>query len=197
MATGFITRAWPGLRRSCRRPLLALLLLNAAPAHAEFRLTELQPQFNAQALRLSGQFELTLSARVEEALSKGIPLEVVTEVRLYRIRAWWWNEKLGDWRLRQQIRYHALTGQYLVAHGPPENPFQENFTSLGETLRFMGSLNALALPLAQAPPTGHEYLVQLRMRLDIEALPTPLRPVAYTTPAWHLNSDWTTWKLAH
>ena len=34
------------------------------------------------------------------------------------------------------------------------------------------------------------YWVYLQIRLDIESLPVSLRPVAYLSPQWRLNSDW-------
>jgi hypothetical protein len=43
--------------------------------------------------------------------------------------------------------------------------------------------------------SGEEYEVLIHAELDIEALPSPLRPLAYITPAWRLNSDWYSWSL--
>ena len=33
------------------------------------------------------------------------------------------------------------------------------------------------------------------VELDVEALPPPLRPIAYTSGAWRLNSDWHKWDI--
>jgi hypothetical protein len=165
-------------------------------AAAEFRLTELQPRLSAGALVLAGGFELTLGPKVEEALAKGIALQVVIEVQLYKHRSWLWNQTLEERILRRQIRYHALTGQYVVNPKQADSDVAESFATLTEALRFMGALNDLTLPLAQPPDPEGDYRVRLRARLDIESLPAPLRPVAYATPSWHLNSGWTTWKAA-
>ena len=40
-----------------------------------------------------------------------------------------------------------------------------------------------------------EYLVRVDVKLDIEALPLPLRPVAYLKPSWDLTSGWSRWPL--
>ena len=66
---------------------------------------------------------------------------------------------------------------------------------LADALKYLGALNELKLTLPEAPPAG-DYSVDLRVGLDIEALPTPLRPVAYTSLSWRLNSGWTTWGVA-
>ena len=43
---------------------------------------------------------------------------------------------------------------------------------------------------------GRRYAVRLRGRLDIEALPTPVRLLAYVSSAWDMDSDWYKWRLA-
>ena len=40
------------------------------------------------------------------------------------------------------------------------------------------------------------YRAGLSVRLDIESLPLPLRPVAYVTPAWYLESPVYKWTFA-
>ena len=42
-----------------------------------------------------------------------------------------------------------------------------------------------------------EYTLAIRAKLDIEALPAPLRPVAYVSPSWRMSSGWYEWNLAH
>jgi hypothetical protein len=172
-----------------------LLLFAATTAGADFKALEIQPKLVDNALELSGQLELGLSAKVEEALAKGIPLEILIEVRLYRERAWWWNSKIGDWKLKREIRYHALSGQYLVKLSEAKDEIPESHTSLSEALRALGNLTELRLALDAPPDAGSEHVARIRASLDIEALPAPLRPVAYTSLAWHLNSGWGRWNV--
>jgi len=43
--------------------------------------------------------------------------------------------------------------------------------------------------------TDQHYFGMVKTALEIEALPLPLRPVAYLTPQWHLSSGWFEWPL--
>lgn len=177
---------------------LAALLLGLAVlgrAAADFKVADVQPKFAEQSLVLSGNIDLSLSSQVEEALSKGIPLEVVIEVRLYQYRRFLWDKQVAAWTLHRSIQYHALSGQYLVSAGDPDSETRESLLTQQEALKSLGSLNDLRLTLPNVAPADN-YSVDVRASLDIEALPTPLRPVAYTSFAWHLNSGWTTWKVA-
>ena len=215
------------------------MAIAASPASAEFKVADVTPKLDAASLSLAGSLELGFTPKVEEALSKGIPIEVIVDMRLYRQRAFLWDENVAEWTLRRQIRYHALSGQYLISDvpecpnetaalspapssevqslqgtqkaqvgarsagagcavdtgGPGSSEIRESLTSLSEALKQLGSLNELKLPLEQTLPPEEAYSLELRVNLDIEALPAPLRPVAYTSLAWHLNSGWTTWKV--
>ncbi len=187
--------------RACARTnwlrLVALLLGLAVigRAAADFKVADVQPKFADQALVLSGNIDLSLSSQVEEALSKGIPLEVIIEIRLYQYRRFLWDKQVAAWTLRRSIQYHALSGQYLVSTGDPDSETRESLLTQQEALKSLGNLNDLRLALTNVAPADN-YSVDVRASLDIEALPTPLRPVAYTSFAWHLNSGWTTWKVA-
>ena len=180
---------WPGWAT------VALALLCGGIAQADFKVAELQPEFAEQSLVLNGQLELGLNAKVEEALAKGIPLEVVIDVHLYRERRFWWDPKIASWTLHRRVQYHALSGQYLVNTLEPEMESGESLLTLQEALKQLGSLDDVTLALEE-PITPGAHFVDARVSLDIEALPTPLRPVAYTSFTWHLNSGWTSWKVA-
>lgn len=191
--------------------MLAVVVATAMPAEAEFRVAKIEPRVNGDLLTLDGRIDLSLSPRVEEALAKGIAMDILIDIRLYRERPWLWNEWIASWLLRRQVRYQALTGQYLVTESnqctPPQercvtatgdntgSGFGEGLESLIDTLRQAGGLGDLRLKLPRVLGTDPGHVVELRAYLDIEALPAPLRPVAYTSADWHLNSGWTTWTL--
>lgn len=180
-----------------RLPVAALWLLFALPAAADFKVADVQPRFDGSALLLNGTIDLALTTKVEEALSKGIQLDVVIDVRLYRLRWFVWHQGVGSWTLRRRIGYHALSSQYLVStteSGGDVN--KESHSSMPEALKALGALSDLRLALPEGVAPENEYSVEVRASLDIEALPSPLRPVAYTSLAWRLNSGWSTWKLA-
>ncbi len=181
-----------------KQPLAALLLLLllALPAGADFKVAEVQPRLEGKTLVLNGKLDLALTPKVEEALTKGIHLDVTIDIRLYRKRWVVWNQGVGSWTLHRRIWYHALSGQYLVSTSASDPANRESHGSMLEAIRALGALDDLKLALASDTPADGDYSVELRASLDIEALPAPLRPVAYTSLDWRLNSGWSTWKLA-
>ncbi len=172
----------------------ALLFGTVAPATDGFHVGAVQPRLT-NALLLSGNLELNLPATVEEALNNGIPLEILIDVRLYRRRPLLWDRKIQGWLVRRVLRYHALSGQYLLSGEPPVPTNRESFNSVAEALSQAGALDDTSFALAEPNVPEGNYRVALRVRLDIEALPHLLRPVAYTSRAWDLDSGWTTWQV--
>ncbi len=179
-----------------RLPAAALLLCLALPAGADFKVADIQPRLGGGALLLNGNIDLALTAKVEEALSKGIQLDIVIDVRLYRLRWFVWHQDIGSWTLRRRIGYHALSGQYLISSAESGADTRESHSSMPEALKALGTLNDLRLALPDGVSPEGDTSVEVRASLDIEALPSPLRPVAYTSLAWRLNSGWSAWKLA-
>ncbi len=169
--------------------------LGTSVAGAEFTVANVVPRLTAETLALSGMVDLGLSAKVEEALSKGIPMDVIIDISLYRKRSLLWDARIQTWVLRRQISYHALSRQYLLMGHRPDPAAVESFVSLQSALTSMGSLDELSLAVSRKLDSDADYYVEVRASLDIESLPAPLRPVAYTSLAWHLSSGWTEWHV--
>lgn len=185
---------------ACKKPswhrllFAACLALAAATARADFAIHSAHADFAGNELRVQAVLDLSLSAPAEEALHRGIPLDIVFEVALEKYRRFWWNEDWGTWVLDRRIRFHALSDRYLVTGPTPDA--HESFATLPEALRHMGNLQELRMSLERDIDEDGDYRIHLRARLDIESLPTLLRPVAYASPGWRLNSGWSTWRLS-
>jgi len=177
--------------------LLGVALLFAAHAGADnFSVKNANVMLDQRLLLINARFDLPINTGIEEALSKGIPIDVVIDANMVKHRWWWRNRLITDHTLRRRIQFHALSRQYLVSglheHDPPES-----FGSLSHALIHAGTLDKFRIPLTAKKEidTDARYLLLLRARLDIEALPMLMRPLAYATPSWRLNTGWTEWPI--
>lgn len=177
--------------------LLTLTLLPAPRADAaNFSVKSVQSTLDNRVLHVNARFELPVNPRIEEALSKGIPIDVVIDVGMAKYRWWWWNRVVTDRILRRRIQFHALSRQYLVS-GLLENDASESFGSLGQALVYAGTLDQyrIVITAKKEIEADARYLLVLRARLDIEALPMLMRPLAYATPSWRRSTGWTEWPI--
>jgi hypothetical protein len=188
--------AWKNIKFAAAAALFIWASAPVTSARADFKVDTLTPTLTHAALEIGGSFLLALTPKVEEALNKGIPLDIVIDFKLQRQRPILWDQEIAEWILRRQVRYHALTGRYFVTTEMGASESRESFNSMSEALRRLGSLNELRFVVPNELPVG-QYALDVRASLDIEGLPAPLRPVAYTSRAWHLNSGWLRWKVGY
>jgi hypothetical protein len=178
-----------------RRLLYALAFgLCAAAAHAGgFEVSSAATQLENDTYQLNARIDYQFSGEVLEALNNGVPLTLRLEVEVQRLRRWWPNETVVQRELRHQLTYHAFSDQYLLRDLNSDK--LTIYHTLNLALLALGAVDGYPLLDAGRVEPDQEYRVQLRTALDIEALPAPLRPVAYVTPAWRLSSEWFTCSL--
>jgi len=173
--------------------LLPLLFLSP-PSHGdEFLVTDLSARLVDDTYLMNAKIEYRFSENVLEALQNGVPITLEMHVQIRREGAWVWTKDLLDFRSRYQIRYHALASVYQVLDLRSGN--QQNFATQSSALNALGNIANLPLVRSADMEPGETYILAVRTKLDIESLPLPLRPVAYVTPSWRLNSEWSQWHL--
>lgn len=173
---------------------LGIALLRPLPAHADdFTVRDAYTELNQQVYQLYARIDYRLSEDVLKALNNGVPITMRLDIEVKRVRRWWLDATVATLEQRYQLTYHAFSEQYLVRNLNSDALY--TYPTLGMAIDSLGSLRGLPLLDAKFIEPGYHYEVELRSSLDIEALPAPLRPIAYITPAWRLSSDWYTCSL--
>jgi len=165
--------------------LILLALLLGGAAHAQFVVDRVETQRVEQGFRVEARLELSLTDAAEQALAHGVPLIVVHEIALTR-DGWLWNSVQQRFSERHRLRYHALSGRYVV---DSDSAVMDTFRTVNDALEHISSTSAVF----ELPDDDTGFAVAVRSRIDINALPAPLRPTALFSPQWQLSSDWTQW----
>lgn len=142
---------------------------------------------------LSADIDYRLSARAKEALQNGVPLYWDIHIKTLQHRDYFWDSTLANAGLRYRIQYHALLNMYRVRNEGDGELY--NFSTLSAALDSMATIRDFRVMDKALYVPGKRYAVGIKVTLDRDALPLPLRPVAYTNPQWYLSSDWTLWPL--
>lgn len=137
---------------------------------------------------LDAELDYQLGEEPLEALHNGVPLTLVLDIKVKRKRWYVWQETIASLEQKYRIGYMALTGQYSLLH--LNTGIQENFIALYEALEKISEITDFPLLDRQLidKSAKKSYSVHLKSYLDIEALPAPLRPVAYFSGQWRLTS---------
>ncbi len=126
-----------------------------------------------------------LSEKAIEALTHGVPLSFVVSGKINRQRNYLWDLNIYSSRQEYRLEYHALTEQYLVTNQVTGQ--RRIFLFLTDATEHLGRIT---MPLGEKAKLQNtkRLTAELYAALDIEALPAPLRPIAYFTPQWHISS---------
>lgn len=139
-------------------------------------------QFNAD-------FEIALNPKLERALEKGIVLYFVTELNLMNSRWYWLDERVAQSRVREGLSYYALTRQYRLSRGT----LSQNFGTLKEALQALSRVRDRPIVASSELKPDREYTVELRIWLDISALPKPFQVETLGSREWDLSSGMLRW----
>jgi len=188
----------PAWRRPERFLLLALLLLalSSMAAHARgFKINNIDARLQGNQIVVDGDISVNLTDDVRQALTKSIAVQLNVEFILYRERRWMWDKEIAVWTLPAVIYYKPVSDQYVVTRPDLVNE-EESFHTQMEALKRAGIFENLSLPLNEPlPDDGKNYILETRITLDLSQLPAPMRPLAYFSSSWRLNSKWTAWPL--
>lgn len=185
-----LQRVW---RARCSALLIALaMLIGAAPARAdEILVTRAALEAAEEGYFLAADFELELSSRLEDALSKGVPLFFLVEFEATRPRWYWFNERAATASQTWRLSFHALTRTYRLSSGA----LTQSFPTLSEAMRTLSRVRSWLVADRGQLRSDTRYLVAVRMRLDTAQLPKPFQVSALANRDWTLASNWYRWEI--
>lgn len=184
------------MRGRGRLALLALLLLlfcDLASAAGRFSVERAATRVDDGVLVVDADLRLRLGGKPLDALTNGVPLVVEIEMQVLGTGFWLLSETVASVRQRFRFQYHALSEQYLVHN--LNTGEQQSFSTRLAAGQYMGRLRGFPLVDTSLLDDGGPHTARIRVSLDIDALPVPLRPFAYLSFDWWLSSDWYEWSL--
>jgi hypothetical protein len=168
-----------------------LLPSTAAHADASIRINTVKIEAADEGYQFDADFDITLNHKLEHALEKGIVLYFVTELNLVNSRWYWFDERVANSRVREGLSYYALTRQYRLSRGT----LSQNFVTLQEALQALSRVRDRPIIASGELRQDEEYTAELRMRLDIAALPKPFQVETLGSREWDLNSGILRWSI--
>lgn len=140
---------------------------------------------------VEADIDIVLSAPLEDALHKGIPLYFLLEFEMVRSRWYWFNDKAVSRQHQYRLQFNALTRQYRIGVGA----FYQNFPTLAEALQVMTRVRRREDIEPGTLSKGTSYTAGLRLRLDTSQLPKPFNLNALGSREWNIGSDWVRWTV--
>ncbi len=188
--TVFISPCW---RKHLERTVVllgCLLTLGIALAGSiEPKSATLVPDDRGYAV--TADFNIQIGPRLEDAVSRGVPLHFRFEIEIKRKRWYWSDEHVAGRVLKYRLSYQALTRQYRLSLGS----LHQNFDSLEEALHALGRVARLHVVDKSALPAGEPLLAAIRLSLDHSQLPKPLQVDALADRDWQVEAGTLRWNF--
>lgn len=181
------------LGRVCLGALLLLGGLGGPAFASSAKVVGAHAEVREGVLYLDVDFKLTLDKEMIEAMQNAIPLNLSVQAVIEQPRDWWIGRTIAEDERRYQLEYHALSKTWLITDVLEHEA--RSFSSLKGALRSLQRIRAWPITTAQKlHHTGH-LVGRVRMVLDVNKLPLPLRFPALFDSRWALNSDWFLWSV--
>ena len=149
-----------------------------------------------EALLLSASVKFDLSAAVEEALVKGVPLIFVAETDVFRERWYWTNKKVISAERHMRLAYQPLTRRWRlnVASGLITNAalgvaLNQNFESLSDAMAVIQRLSRWKIADVSELDLEQHHRLEFRFRLDISQLPRPFQIGLLGQTDWNISAS--------
>ena len=158
--------------------------------------TELRLEKSEGVLLLQSSLRLDLSAVVEDALQKGMPIYFVTEAEITRDRWYWYDKKISTVARHYRLAYQPLTRMWRL------NVSREPIGSVGLASSLSQSFQTLPEALSAIRRTVNWKLADLteldgdnkftlifKFRLDVSQLARPFQMTAGSNAEWNLATQ--------
>lgn len=167
--------------------------MGSAVARDAFSVDDVRIRLEDGVFVMDADIDYKFSPEALEALENGVPLTILVHIQVRGVDAWIWEDNATDLQLRYAIRYKPLSERYEVYRLPGSQG--RGFVSREAAIAALGEIRNLQLVSQDRLDPDEAYEAQIKVALDIEELPLPLRPIAYMRSAWKLDSSWTKWPI--
>ena len=174
-----------------------LLMFSAALAFANaldgvLRVRSAHVNFDHGVIQLYARVQYPLNPAIKEALQEGVTLTFDVEVKVDRVRRFWFDSTVVDLTRRRQLAYRVVTDRFVVRDVRTGD--QKSFATLKEALTYLGKVGGWPI-LVEPQLDGGRYIISVRAGVRRGELPASLRALLFWTDDWQRVSKWYSWSL--
>ena len=142
---------------------------------------------------LDALFNFELTEEAGKALRHGIALEIHTDFQLRLKREWLWDKTIIEKKIIYKLEHRPLTNNFLAIN--LNTGLRNSYSNLDAALNYITTASKIKLFDQNILQKNNQYLARIKIFLDTESLPPPLRPQAYFSPKWDMSSEWFEWEV--
>jgi len=171
---------------------LSLVSLPVVPANAgEAFLTDIDVSNSNSHLLVHFTVADCFTEDMKKAIDSGIATTFNFYIRVYEVRALWWDKKIADITVNHDVHYDSLKKLYMVRLFERDDKpiFIKDFNEVKTKMSEIAGFNVAELKDLRA---GGRYQVCLMAELDKIRLPFYLHNILFFLSLWDFETDWIT-----
>lgn len=177
--------------------MTAAMLMAALPAQAQttpIDVQQMQLDWTESGVFLSANLKFDLTAPVEDALRKGIPMYFVAEADVFRDRWYWADQRLSTEARHMRLSFQPLTRRWRLNVAPTAIgnsglgvTLNQSFESLPDALAAVQRFARWKIAEVSEVEPDSRLHVEFSFRLDVSQLPRPFQIGAVGQSDWSLS----------
>jgi uncharacterized protein DUF4390 len=138
-------------------------------------------------------FDLALTDEAENALRHGISFEIHTQFQLRLKRNYFWDKTINEKKIIYKLEHKPLTENFQTID--LKTGLRNSHDNLNAAINHIKSITKVELFDLASLQKNKNYIARIRTYLDISSLPSPMRPQAYFSSSWEIESKWHEWEI--
>jgi len=140
---------------------------------------------------VNADFDLELSPRLADAISRGVSLYFAVEFEIERSRWWWFDKTVIERKLNYRLSYNAITRNYRLSVGS----LHRSYDSIEAALNTMRRVRNWHIADEGLLDPGRSYNARIRLLHDKSMLPRPFQVTVFGGREWTAGTDWHAWQF--
>ncbi len=172
------------------------LLISAASisqAESEFNIKTASFTMRDSLLLLDSTIEIELPQYINRAIDQGFAVPLMFEVEVLKYSQYWFDKKLLSLKQKYQLHYLPMLSSYAIYDVNADQRMY--FNSRQEAVFYLEVIYAYPLFDITNINQSEPVYARLRVGIDVDELPLPLKSSSLWDNDWGLQSDWFEWEI--
>ncbi len=182
--------------RIARIGSLAILLsmpLSAAEDDVAFRVKNADFSLHKSLLELNSEIEIELPGYISIAIEKGFAVPLMFQVEILSPVKYWWDDKIVTLKQQYQLHFLPMLSSYVIFDLNAGQRYY--FDSLSEAVHYLQVVYKYPMLDINNISDDRSFYARIRVGIDNDELPIPLKSSSLWDNDWGLRSDWYLWEI--
>jgi hypothetical protein len=172
---------------------LLICAVSIAQAESEFNIKTASFTMRDSLLLLDSTIEIELPQYINRAIDQGFAVPLMFEVEMLKYSRYWFDKKLLSLKQKYQLHYLPMLSSYAI-YDVNKNQ-RMYFNSRQEAVFYLEVIYAYPMFDITNINQSEPVYARLRVGIDFDELPLPLKSNSLWDNDWGLQSDWFEWGI--